>query len=776
METEVAPRFFLRTLGTLRVTDAAGQPALGDHGHQRRRLALLAVLAAAGDQGRSRDQILALFWPEVDQSRARHSLEQLIYSLRNTLGADLFSGSNPLRLNPDVIASDIGSFMEAIRRGDLAAAVGLYQGRFADGFYLGGAPEFEQWMDTERNRTDAVFTGALEKLAESAETAGELTAAAGWRAKLADADPLSSKHATNLIRALMNAGDYSTALQHAERYEALVARELGTGVGPAMAALVTEVRENARTESVVVRGTAPAPARLEIQPPVQQAPVDYPKNDVPRSRPVLRTPLYVIILALVAAAAGYAGWRQLSANDSPGSAVNATSIAVLPFANLSGDPRDSVIADGITEELIGALSRVDRLKVIARTSAFMFRNSALDVRQIAESLHVSHVLEGGVQKIGERLRVQIRLIDARDGSTRWSEVFDRTLSDMFVVQGEIATAVARELDLRLTGSGGSVSGRAPTRSIAAYELYLRGDDPTLLRSDSTVRVGLEYFRQATELDSSYAAAYAGIARMHLRLRGTAYAAASPQDMFSLANQYADKAVALDSLSAEAHGSVGLVKMNSFDFPAAETSFKRAVELDPASARLREWLFIVYDWQDRHNEMLAEARRAVELDPLSPGAHATLGRALCINGQTAAGIAMLNGLASLRPPLLRVRMFRALCQGMKGDWQGGIETLSAQPGMGSTAVIGNFLARNGNREQALRKIRELEEHRKREGGAAFEIAVVYAGLGEKDLFFEWLDRSIGEASIFPSMTEPLFDRVRDDPRFDNFLRRGSGQKR
>jgi adenylate cyclase len=766
-----SPRFFLSSFGTLRVLDAAGQPALGDHGHQRRRIALLAVLAAAGSPGRSRDQLLGLFWPDVDQSRARHSLEQLLYSLRNTLGSDVFSGSNPLSLNPDVIDSDIAQFSSAIDRGDLAAAAALYRGRFADGFYLGGAPEFEQWIENERNRVDAVYAEALEKLAASDEHAGDFSGAVAWRTRLAALDPLSSKHAIALIRALMNAGDHSSALQHAERYQEHVAKELGTGVGPAMMELVAEIRERAKTESVVVRGSPP-PARLaDTIPPTAKS--DSPVEPAIETPHQSRNALILATLVLVVAIAGYTFWNRGENSPAP---VGRASIAVLPLANLSGESRDMAIADGITEELIGTLSRIDRLSVIARTSAFVFRNSTLDVRQIAESLQVTHLLEGGVQKLGEKVRVQIRLIDARDGSTRWSQSFDRDVDDLFIVQAEIASAVARALDLQLAGGGASVVPRPPTANIAAYELYLRGNDPTMLRNDSTVRVALDYLNQAIAIDSTYADAYAGIARMHLRLRGTRFAPAPSEELFRRAGYYARKAVALDSLSAQALGSIGLLNIQDMNLAGAETALRRAIALDPSSSRLREWLFIAYDWQDRNDDMLEQARIAVELDPLSPTAHATLGRALCISGEQDEGLRLLDGLSRLTPPLQRVASFRALCQGMKGDWRGGIATLSPVQGIAPRGIVGNYFARLGDRENALVMIRSLEEHRKRQGDAAFEIAVVYAGLGDHDRTFQWLEQAIREKRIFHSMTEPLFDRVKADPRYRRVLSRATSQNR
>ncbi|HEY3254512.1 MAG TPA: BTAD domain-containing putative transcriptional regulator, partial [Polyangiaceae bacterium] len=256
-----AHRYRLRTFGTLALASPEDDTLLGKHGHQHRRLALLAVLAAAGEEGRSRDQLLLLFWPDATQSHARHSLEQLLYAIRSSTDEDVFAGVNPVRLNPDVVSSDVGEFQGALERGDLEGAVGEYRGPFLDGFYLSDAPEFEQWLDTERARLERSYSGALERLAQSAEAAQDHATAVRWWRKLAETDPVSSKNATGLIRALMNAGDHAAALQHAERYEAVVAHELGTSVGPAVANLVAEVRAKTKTERVTMLKSPPPPPR-----------------------------------------------------------------------------------------------------------------------------------------------------------------------------------------------------------------------------------------------------------------------------------------------------------------------------------------------------------------------------------------------------------------------------------------------------------------------------------------------------------------------------------
>ncbi|MGH7572631.1 MAG: AfsR/SARP family transcriptional regulator, partial [Gemmatimonadota bacterium] len=251
------PSFRLETLGTLVLRGPGGSALVADHGQQGRRLALLAVLAASGERGCSRDRLLLLFWPDASQQRARHSLEQFLYTTRKAMGESLFAGVNPLRLNPGIMTSDVEDFERALGGGDLEDAASLYRGPFLDGFYLSDSPEFEQWMISERARLEAAYTGTLERLAQAAEGGGDHETAVGWWRKLCDTDSLSGRHAVGLIRALANAGDHAAALRHAEQYEHLVEQELGASVGPEIASLVSEIRVRASAEPQTVRAAAP---------------------------------------------------------------------------------------------------------------------------------------------------------------------------------------------------------------------------------------------------------------------------------------------------------------------------------------------------------------------------------------------------------------------------------------------------------------------------------------------------------------------------------------
>ncbi|HEU4464458.1 MAG TPA: BTAD domain-containing putative transcriptional regulator [Gemmatimonadota bacterium] len=750
------PPFRLGTFGTLVLRGPEGGSQLADHGQQGWRLALLAVLAASGAQGCSRDRLLLLFWPEASQQRARHSLEQLLYKMRKSMGESLFLGVNPLRLNPALVTTDVDDFERALDAGDLEVAVGHYRGPFLDGFYLSDSPEFEEWTIRERARLEEGYVKALERLAQSTEDLGNHEAAVGWWRKLSANDSLSSRFAIGLMRSLANSGDHAAALRHAEQYDRLVREELGTSMGPEIASLVSEIRARARVQPPSIPGTA----TLALPRPV----VSLPRQETTtalRSPPRLRRAILIGVGALSLTAALFAASRL---RDGPANlpVTPELSIAVLPLTNLSADPADAALADGMTEELIGVLGRTGNLRVIASTSVFALKDRRMDVRQIADSLHVSHIVEGGLQKVGSRLRMQIRLVDARDGATRWSETYDREFEDVFTVQEEIARAVAQELDVRLAEGGSPRPSpvRHQTRSIAAYEWYVRGIDVGFRQH--RFQQGAEYFQRAIEIDSTYAAAYAGLARMYLFIGN---AREDRRAWHAQAEQAARRALALDDSLAEAHEALGWTRIYE-DPRSAEAEFRRAIALDPRS-NAHEGLAHLYLWTGRPAEQLAEARLALENDPFSHTAIREMGRALMVNGRCDEALDLLHPLKELSPPVNFAGIIRGQCYAMKGMWPEAVaefrwaEEHSAGSG---TAFLGYALARAGRRDEATAVLSDLLAGRRYSHGA-FGIAVVYTGLRDYDQGFAWLDKAVAENRVTRDLMLPVFEDLHRDPRFE-----------
>ena len=483
-----------------------------------------------------------------------------------------------------------------------------------------------------------------------------------------------------------------------------------------------------------------------------------------RRRPGLLAGTGIALVALVGAAFWQAG---------RGRGPEGASIAVLPLTTLGADAADAALADGMTGELIALLSKLGRLRVIASTSAFAFKGRPIDLRRIADSLRVSHILEGGLQRIGSRLRLQVRLVDVSDGSTRWSETYDRDMKDVFATEDDLARAVARELEVRLGGRSGSNLLRHRTRSIAAYELYLRGSDLTLGFTDSGVRAGLEYFKQAIALDSTYAAAYAGAARMYTMLGETDNPGFSLRELQARAEAAARKAVALDDSLPEAHVTLGLVQFRwRSDLAFANTEMRRALALNPAEPRVHEQMAKLALLAGRPTEGLAEARLGLEADPLSPTAIVQVAVALYHNERCDEALEQLQLIAGVRPRVRRAVVIASQCFAEQGRWPLAIATLRQgleTGGVHMRTMLGFVLARSGQRNEAQQILAELLARQQRGGNVASDVAVVYAGLGDFDRAFIWLNRAVDEGYLSTSpLTEimgPAFRELRRDPRFE-----------
>jgi serine/threonine-protein kinase len=467
------------------------------------------------------------------------------------------------------------------------------------------------------------------------------------------------------------------------------------------------------------------------------------------------------------ALAGYLSPNRSAARET---AVSFPSVAVLPLANLSPATGDASLADGMTEELIAALSRGATLRVVASTSVRALADRRLEVREIAESLDASHVLEGAVQRVGSKLRMQVRLVDARDGSTRWSETYHREIGDIFAVQDDIARAVAGELDVRLANSGGARPARPLTRSAAAYEWYLRGRENALLRSAGGRRQAREYMSRAIALDSGFAAAHAAMVWLYLLETGTA-----PGDHLvweRLAMASARRAIALDETLAYAQSALGWAYLAPQDLPAAEAALRRAIALDSSVYRGYEGLARVYMFMRRPAEQLAAAERGLALDPYSVPAARELALALSTNGRCDEALELLRPLKELSPPAGVAGVLRGLCFARKGMWSESIaelrwtmETTEARAALG---LLGYTLARSGRTAEARAILSDLLTGRRHSHGA-YGIAVVYAGLRDYDRAFASLEQSLEEGSIRVYIMDPLFEDLHRDPRFDRLFR-------
>jgi len=450
------------------------------------------------------------------------------------------------------------------------------------------------------------------------------------------------------------------------------------------------------------------------------------------------------------------------------------SIAVLPFVNVSGAPQEEYLSDGISEELINALSKLPQLQVVARPSSFAFKGKNEDVRQIGQALKVATVLGGSVRRAANHLRVTAQLTDARNGYNLWSETYDREMGDVFAVEDEISRAIMRALQVHLVSGDSLTLSRRPTRDVEAYELYLKGRYFYNEGGLAPVQQALAYFQQALAHDSKYALAYAGLADAYQSLTASTYL--GPREGMPKARAAVLKALALEPTLADAHASLGdQLCVYDWDASAAERELRRAIELNPSLANAHYFYSHCLAAHRRSEEALAEAGRAHELDPLNPEVATGLPWALYAARRYDEAIAGQQKSLDLEPGFAQAHMLFALALAGKGSYA---EALAEARKMATLAgdapnfvgILGYVAGRAGERAEAQHILTALE--RRPPGNRAFAIALVQLGLGNKEEALRWLQAAYEERAewLVIFTPAPFLDPLRPDPRFSALMRK------
>jgi TolB-like protein/DNA-binding SARP family transcriptional activator/Flp pilus assembly protein TadD len=620
--------FVLRLFGGACI-EGDGSPLTGPVA-QRRRLALLALLAASPDGRLAREKLCAHLWPESGEAESRASLADAVYVLRRHLGkAALLSVGDELRLNPERIGSDLQRFRAAVAAGDFEQAVELYAGPFLDGFFVHGAAEFERWAEAERQRCVDDYGLALEALASRREAAGHAAAAlAVWR-RLSQHDPYSSRVALALMRALAAAGAREAAIQHGLAFRRLLHDEIGADPDPAVLEFCDRLRSvphdspgaqasdpstAAATPGAAARAGATAgapapPAAATLGAPATSAALAGPAASDPaaegasparpprRRRRVLAAPLVLLLAVGIAFAA-----HGPTVPEPP-----ERSLAVLPFADLSPDGAHAWFADGLTDELIGELARVEGLRVAARTSVYAFRGRHVPLRELGRQLQVRYVLEGSARRQRDRVRITAQLFDTRSGYPLWATTLERDLDDLLTVQRELAAGIARSLELELELGGTAAD--PGTQDPQAYDDYLQGRYHWMhgsVTDASTQEQAIHFFGQAVQRDPRFARAHAGLADAYSH-------AGRPEDALETAR----RAVALDSMLAEARTALAYpLAFHEWRWRDAERELARAIELDPHTVLPYLRRANVLAALGRTDEAIADVERAARMEPLS----------------------------------------------------------------------------------------------------------------------------------------------------------------
>jgi len=506
-------------------------------------------------------------------------------------------------------------------------------------------------------------------------------------------------------------------------------------------------------------------------------------DELPKKSVRSRAWIYVVIVAGAISVSLFFLARYTAPNKQVGpTELSGKSLAVLPFTNLSGNPENAYFAAGIQDEIVTRLAKITELKVISCTSTKRFKSAPDDLRAIAKELGVANIMEGSVQRSADAVRVNVQLIKAENDAHLWAETFDRKLTDIFKIETEIAKTVAETLQAKLSGSEQHAIAARPTENTEAYELYLKGRFFWDKRTGENLKRSIDYFNQATAADPNYALAYVGLADCYLLLED--YGGAPANETYPKAKAFAQRALQLDDSLAEAHTSLAYVYSNLWQWEQAEEEFKRAITLDPNYPTAHHWYSLYLLDLGRIDEAMAEIKRAHELDPLSLIIGTTLNYAYFAEGDVNSSITQCKRVIDLDPSFPRAHEYLGLGYLAQGRYPEAIVEIHKAVELSGRdrrplRDLGYGYAVSGKRAEALTVLKEIEGNYEKHKAIGQDFAAVYAGLGEKDQAFAWLEKDFQARSglLAWSRWTPPFDSLRSDPRFADLLRRmGLSHKR
>ncbi|MFY9560602.1 MAG: winged helix-turn-helix domain-containing protein [Terriglobales bacterium] len=509
--------------------------------------------------------------------------------------------------------------------------------------------------------------------------------------------------------------------------------------------------------------------------PVQGDESQTPLTLVPVSRPRFarrEAAIFVAItlgIVIVLAVINPVGWRDRLFASSVGSV---RTIAVLPLQNLSGDPAQDYFADGMTEALTTDLARMEGLQIISRTSTMQYKAAKKPLPVIARELNADAIVEGSVQRSGNRVRVTAQLVRATDDRHLWADSYERDFRDVLALQDEVASDIAKQVESRMGGPKASAPPKAATASPEAYETYLKAN---YYFDSFDLQKSVEYYNQAIKLDPSYAPAYAHMALAYSEM--AFFGELAPNKGWGKVKEAATLALQKDERLPAGHGALALAKLHyDWDFAGAEREFKRALELNPSDADIRHEYAHYLMAIGRLAESEAESKRALELDPVGDG----LKSCLCWHSFAARdydqSIRLAENFLKSQPNnpwehtiLGWTYEQKRMLDPAIAEFKKAVESTEGDSFF--LAPLGHAYALAGNRREAEKVLQTLSDRAKKSYVSPFDVALIYTALGEKDKAFAWLDKALAERSTFLvySKWEPRLDSLRSDPRFSQLLK-------
>jgi adenylate cyclase len=463
--------------------------------------------------------------------------------------------------------------------------------------------------------------------------------------------------------------------------------------------------------------------------------------------------------------------------DAPTQPLHHTaSIAVLPFANMSADPENDYFCDGLAEELLNALAKIEALQVAARTSAFSFKGREIDVGEIGRKLNVSTVLQGSVRKASNRLRITAQLVNVADGYQIWSERYERDLKDIFDIQDEISLAIVEALRVKLLGAEKATVLRRYTENTEAYQLYLKGRYHYAKWHVNEWKKAIEYYEQAIAKEPDYAPAWAGIAEAQGQLWYFGHVGSdSGARQFEMA---VARTLEVDQTLPESHLGLGKLKFwYEWDWPGAEQEIKQSLALNPNNAEAHASYGYLFATNGRQSQAIREANRALELDPLSLYIIFHVAWIFWLIGEYDLWLEQGRKLVELEPHFFGVYWITGIECWMRGAHEEAIaefqKAVSLNPGPLCLSYVGCLYGQTGEREKALQVLDELQTLSAKKYVQRYCFAMVYAGLGEMERAFEWLERAFEQREGVLVLLKPMplmIPALGADPRFAHLLQR------
>jgi TolB-like protein/DNA-binding SARP family transcriptional activator len=763
-----------------------GGPRLAGGGDERtaavlsqpKRLALLVYLAIARPRGaHRRDTLLAMFWPELDESHARHALSQSLHFLRRCLGHDAIVGTpESVALNEQVVQCDVVALEAAIAAGDVESALALYQGDLLTGFHVADAPAFEQWAAVERARLQHAVLECAHARAEQELKRGGGSDAVRWAARALELAPTDERAIRRVMRARDAGGDRVGALRDYQEFASRVEHELEATPSPETQRLAASIKDrneagqtysgdHARSPQPVPQDASPALLTPAVSTPVARAAL----SAVPERRRVRAVAALAIILASVGIASAAISYSDTDPQRS---------LVVLPFADMGATGTDEYLADGLTEDLTTIFSRISDLVVASRTSAFAYKKKDVDVREIGKFLGVASALEGSVRRQGDSVRITAQLIDATTGYHIWSEHFHRPLTDIFVVQEEIAVAVGQALGLARVAA--SALPAITATNVAAYDAYLRGRHLLEVKTRPRTLGAIEQFQRAIAADSTYARAFAGLADAYVALADHY----PPRDILPMAQAAAQRAYRLDSTRIETRLAVADLRfIHERDWDAADREFRAAIRMEPRSVLAHERYARFLGAARRFDEHIASTKRALDLrreqkgDPvaLAIREHSTLAAAYFAARRFDEALEEALAAAKLDPGSGAVNAVLGRIYIEAGRYGDAIAALDqawpASQQLPALARLGYAYGRAGRQAEARRVLAQLRARADTSYVPKDQIALVQLGLGDRDGAIASLWQAYEDHHWWlPWINQsPPFDVLRSDNRYRQLLR-------